>query len=253
MAIKLTTTKRVARNVKVLVYGDAGTGKTTLCSTAPSPLIISAESGLLSLRDFDLPVIEVNSVGDVNEVFDFVTKSDEAKHFETVCLDSLSEIAEVLLSQYKKEEKDPRKAYGRLSDDMSTLIRSFRDLPDKHVYFTAKIGKTKDELTGITSYAPSMPGNSLTQALPFFFDEVLCLRFSQPDENGNSYRYLQTQPDFQYNAKDRSGNLKPISKPHLGEMFNSILQNEKPKKDNPEKQHVEATPVAPNEQPMIGE
>ena len=80
MAIKVKSTKDVIHFVNLMIYGDAGIGKTVLCSTAPAPIIISAEGGLLSLADKDLPVIEVECVKDVNQVYDWLTKSKEASH-----------------------------------------------------------------------------------------------------------------------------------------------------------------------------
>ena len=56
MAINLKSTATIASSgVKVLVYGQAGSGKTTLIRTAPAPLILSAEAGLLSLAGTDIP------------------------------------------------------------------------------------------------------------------------------------------------------------------------------------------------------
>ena len=68
MAIKLTSTKQAAQlnGLKICVYGASGAGKTRLCATTGAPtVIISAESGLLSLRDADIPVIEVQTLQDV--------------------------------------------------------------------------------------------------------------------------------------------------------------------------------------------
>ncbi len=230
MNIKLTSTKNSSKKVKILVYGGAGMGKTVLCSTAPKPIIISAEAGLLSISDFDIPVIEVKTVKDVMDAYQWITESEEAKEFETVCLDSITEIGEVLLSQYKKEEKDARKAYGRISDDMAHLIRSFRDLQDKHVYFTAKSIKKEDETSGITSTRAAMPGSTLTNNLPYWFDEVLALRIGKLD-SGKEFRYLQTQPELQFDAKDRSGCLAPMEKPDLSYIFDKIAKGKKKVKE----------------------
>ena len=82
--------------------------------------------------------------------------------------------------------------------------------------------KTKDELNGRITYAPAMPGNQLTLFLPFAMDEMLCLRVKEDKINGD-YRYLQTQPDFNYSAKDRSNKLNAIEKPHLGELFAKMI------------------------------
>ena len=50
MAINLQSTNTVsARNLKLLVYGQAGAGKTSLIPTLPKPVILSAEGGLLSI------------------------------------------------------------------------------------------------------------------------------------------------------------------------------------------------------------
>lgn len=224
--IKLTTTNQSSKFVKMLTYGDAGVGKTVLASTAPNPIIISAESGLLSLAHLDIPVIEVKTLDDVSEAYQFITESADAKQFETICLDSITEVAEVMLSTYKKVDKDPRKSYGALADHMSTLIRSFRDLENKHVYFSAKQTRLEDDFTGVSTFRPAMPGKTLTNGVPFFFDLVMAMRIGEEtDDDGKvtKYRYLQTQPDMQYIAKDRSGRLDEIERPDLSFIINKIL------------------------------
>lgn len=222
MAIKVTSTKNEDSKVKVVVYSRAGMGKTTLCGTAPTPLILSAEAGLLSLREQDIDVIEIKGIKDIYDAYEFLTESDDAKKYETICLDSITEIAEVMLSAHKKGEKDGRQAYMKLADDMATLIRGFRDLPDYHMYFTAKQTRTEDSDTGVTSYRPMMPGNTLKEGLSYFFDEVGCIRIGQLDD-GEEYRYLQFQPSINYDAKDRSGSLGKIEKPDLAHIFNKCL------------------------------
>ena len=219
MAIKLRSTKDYSSTgIKVLVYGRAGVGKTTLCATAPAPLIISAESGLLSIADRDVPYIEIHSVDDLYEAYGFAT-SEQAEAFQTICLDSISEIGEQILAQAKEDNKDGRKAYMDTQDKVTGLLRSFRDIPHKNVVFVAKQEKMQDD-TGAIHFGPSMPSSKLSQNIGYFFDEVFCLNIGQ-DEEG-SYRYLQTQPDTLYEAKDRSGKLDTIEKPDLVNVFNKI-------------------------------
>jgi len=221
MAIKIKSTKDFkSHGVKGLVYGPAGIGKTRLCATAPDPLIISAEAGLLSLADVDIPVIDVKTVDDVNEVYDWIKLSKEADQYKTICLDSITEIAEVLLSTFKAEDKDARQAYGRLADEMTKTIRAFRDLDGKNVYFSAKQARVLNDV-GVTMYLPSMPGKQLLNALPFFFDEVFAYRIGNL-EDGTEYRYLQTYADLRYEGKDRSGKLNNIEKPDLAYIYNKI-------------------------------
>jgi hypothetical protein len=225
MAIKLTTTRAAAQQngLKVLVHGPSGAGKTTLCGTTGEPtVIISAEAGLLSLRDHDIPVIEVNSIDDVHEAYRFVTEAAEAQDFRWVCLDSISEIAEVCLAAEKARAKDPRQAYGALADQMGGLIRAFRDLPGRNVYFSCKQQRTQDQASGASLYFPALPGQMLAQGISYYFDEVLCLRV-EADGEGKPVRWLQTGRDFTHEAKDRSGALEMFEPADLSHIARKIL------------------------------
>lgn len=221
MQIKTTDVLGAQHGIKCLVYGRAGMGKTTLCGTAPAPIIISAEAGLLSLRHKRLPVIEINTLKDLEDAYRWVTTSADAKHIQTVCIDSISEIAEVCLAAAKKATKDGRKAYGDYVDQMAPAIRGFRDLAGKNVVMTAKQTTSKDEFTGMTSFGPSVPGNMLGPNLPYFFDLVLNANVGVSN-TGERYHYLRTAPDLQYEAKDRSGALDEIEYPDLTHLFAKI-------------------------------
>jgi len=221
MAIQLKRTKEAtAQAVKLLVYGQAGAGKTSLIPTLPTPVILSAEGGLLSIADTNLPFIEITSMDDLREAYKWLTSSTEAAEFESVALDSISEIAEVVLNAEKKINKDPRAAYGAMQEQMADIIRGFRDLPGKHVYMSAKLEKTQDEM-GRVLYAPSMPGNKTGQSLPYFFDEVLALRVEK-DAEGFTRRALMTDGDGLWLAKDRSGKLEVWEDADLGEIIKKI-------------------------------
>lgn len=221
MAINLKSTATIASSgVKVLVYGQAGSGKTTLIRTAPSPLILSAEAGLLSLAGTDIPYVEIHSLAELSEVGTWIAQSQEAAQYRTICLDSISEIAEVCLSEAKATLKDGRAAYGEMADQMSKVIRAYRDLPGRNVYFTAKMDKSESDM-GARLFAPSMPGKTLTQQLPYFFDEVLALRLVS-DAEGNTGRALMCAPDTMWTAKDRSARLAAWEPADLGKLFDKI-------------------------------
>lgn len=221
MAINLKTTGGLSANgVKVLVYGQAGAGKTSLITTLPNPIVLSAEGGLLSIQDANLPYLEIGNMETLKEAYEWLLNSSEAKSFESVALDSISEIAEVVLNYEKKVAKDPRQAYGSMQEQMADIIRAFRDLPNRHVLMTAKLEKTQDEM-GRILYAPSMPGNKTGQALPYFFDEVLALRVEK-DAEGVTQRALMCDSDGLWLAKDRSGKLSPWEAPDLSEIIAKI-------------------------------
>jgi phage nucleotide-binding protein len=220
MAINLRSTKGLAADgVKILVYGQAGAGKTSLIPTLPHPVVLSAEGGLLSIAGADVPFIEISTMADLWEAYEWLTTGGGAE-YKSVALDSISEIAEVCLNTEKKTSKDPRQAYGEMQTQMADIIRAFRDLPGRHVLMTAKCEKSTDE-AGRILYAPSMPGNKTGQSLPYFFDEVLALRVEK-DAEGLAQRALMCDSDGIWQAKDRSGKLDTWEAPDLGAIINKI-------------------------------
>lgn len=219
MAIQLKNTAQVAVNgLKVLVYGHAGAGKTTLAASMPAPIIISAEGGLLSIKDAGLDYIEVNSMDSLREAFEYVSASGDK--YQSVVLDSISEIGEVVLIHEKSVNKDGRAAYGEMAVQMTSIIRAFRDMAGKHVLMTAKVEKAQDE-SGRILYSPSMPGAKVGQQLPYFFDEVLALRVEK-DAEGVAQRALMCDGDGIWLAKDRSGKLDSWELPDMGAIIAKI-------------------------------
>ena len=244
--MNFTTTSQANLNagVKILTYGESGMGKTMLVATLPAPLLISAESGLLSLSKenigrvygagrpgicYDIPTIEVSCIEDVEQAYLWVTNpqnnpvnANGIPQFRSLAMDSVTEIAEKVLNNAKRSAKDPRQAYGELIERMETLVRAFRDLPALNIYMSSKMSRNKDEVTGITAYGPSMPGSKLGSAMPYFFDEVFKLAVGKDTNTQAEFRYIQTQPDLQNVCKDRSGKLDRMEQPHLGYIINKI-------------------------------
>ena len=218
MAISIKNTRTVANDgVKILVYGQAGAGKTSLIKTLPSPIVLSAEAGLLSIAGTDIPYIEIHNLEELYEAYDYV--KENSRDYSTIVLDSVSEIAEVVLAAEKAKVKDPRQAYGALQDSMNGLIRAFRDLP-MNVYMSAKMEKIQDD-TGKIFYGPSAPGTKVSQSLPYFFDEVFVLRV-ETNQEGKYERWLQTMTDGVFVAKDRSGKLAAFESADLGAVIRKI-------------------------------
>ena len=239
--MEFTTTDQNAQDagIKVLAYSQSGVGKTALCATAPRPIILSAEAGLLSLKksnlerlfgvanpsiSYDIPVILIKTTKDLEEAYTWLTEAKEMEMFDTICIDSITDIAETVLANAKKLNSDPRKAYGEMADHMIALVKAYRDIRDKNVYVAAKLDKDKDEVSGMMMYGPSMPGKQTGPALPYLFDEVFRLGVGK-DKDQKEFRFIQTQPDLQYTAKDRSGTLDYFEPANLTHIFNKIRGN----------------------------
>ena len=218
--------------LKGLVHGPAGAGKTYLASTTGnhrSTLVLSAEAGLLSLRQFDIKAIEIDSFAALRDTFAWIRAGaplggdpESEDTFQWIVLDSISEIAENCLEDMKKKYPDGRQAYGEMGNMMVQLIKSFRDLP-YHVVMTCKQAREQDA-SGMMLYGPSLPGKIVTQNISYLFDEVLALRVNVDDE-GKPVRYFQCQRDNQYDCKDRSGILDLHEPANLKHVWTKIRHN----------------------------
>lgn len=215
LIIKNTSKDITVDSVKIAIYGGAGVGKTRLCATAPKPLIISAEHGLLSLRNDAADYVEIKTFKDLQDAYNY-SKSAECA-YQTICLDSASEIAETVLADFKKDEKDGRQAYLKMGEAMIHMIRNFRDIPSRNVVFNFKMKMVEDDETGSILYVPMAPGRMIGQQVPYMFDEVFCM---QSKKDGT--RFLQTQADRQRFCKDRSGSLDKEEQPNLTYIIDKI-------------------------------
>ena len=224
--MQIKSTKDIkAERINALIYGQSGAGKTTLAGTLKGKtIIISLESGLLSLRSKDVDYIEIKGEGGVSkiakikEALNFVSKSD----YVNVYIDSLTEIAQCFVEYAKHEYPEDRqtmKMWGRYSELITAFIKYCRDM-DKNVFFTALEKTTQDDV-GRRFCLPELPGSIATKC-PAYFDLVFNLRVIKTDEK--ELRVLLTSSKENYICKDRSGKLQEYVKPDLGAIMHEVFE-----------------------------
>lgn len=219
--LKITTLDEAIGNEpqKVVLYSDAGAGKTTAVGTLPGrKLLISAEKGAKSLgrlpkemRDL-VQVVEVRTIAGLREVYDEV-KAGRVQ-CDWIALDSISEIAEIALAEYKKNgvlqgrnmNKDPRAAYGAVEDDVMHMLWDFQALPVNVLFLCKEQVKPRqiNEETTIDYFNLLMPGQTLTARVCHLVDELWRLTVR------GDKRVLIAQADGRSRAKSRAGLPKTV-------------------------------------------
>lgn len=207
--------------VKCVVYGGAGIGKTRLALTCPRPVYISAEKGMLSLTGSGMPVWgEVKTLPELVNAHNWALNSAEARSYDTIILDSISELADNILFIAKGGTKDGRKAHNDTYElVVFNILNAFRDLPQKHVYIIAKERFDEDKLTMTKQYKPSMPNGNLIREVPYKFDFLFRMFPYRDMATQQESVWLQCAADTTAVAKDRSGKLAKFEPPHLGNLF----------------------------------
>lgn len=233
--------------MNILVYGDSGTGKTTLAGSADEVpemrpvLFIDVEGGTESLRNSypDVETVRVQTWKDVQNVYDALLEGD--LKYRTVVLDSVTEIQKFnmynIMSELtqKKPDADPdiagMREWGKNIEQMRRFVRAYRDLP-MHTIFTALDRVEKNQKTGISLHMPSMSGKLAGEVAAFL--DIVTYYYVKAIGSGDETEYkrlLLTQKTDEYTAKDRSGRLPmvieyPTMKSLYDLMYNQTEQTE---------------------------
>jgi hypothetical protein len=230
--------------INMLVYGESGTGKTTLAGSADAcpalrpALVVDFEGGTESLvRPYpDVEQVRVTTWKEMQKVYDELRLS-KTHGFSTVILDSLTEIQKFNMYQImvelieKRPDLDPdvpsMREWGKNLEQMRKFVRAFRDLPMNSI-FTALVKQDKNDRTGVTTLLPSLSGK-LAGEVAAFLDIVGYYYTKTVEENGEvrEKRLLLTSKTETIVAKDRTQSLPlVVEDPTMQKIFDYI--NTKP-------------------------
>jgi hypothetical protein len=222
------------RGKKILVYGQSGMGKTTICTMAPNPVFLAADDGI---DDILHPV-----TGDVMPTYKVETYSDLRnmlaqpklfENFDTIVVDTMTMVEELAVqwvldnvkteaSTYAKslEHFGWGKGYFHLSDADNTIKHDLQKLVNqgKNVIVVCQIAATKRSEAGADDYlkdTPKLvyrPGSKATAALDFveWADHVLRLGYGDLKVNkkkrasSSGDRVVYVHPEVHFEAKSRT-------------------------------------------------
>lgn len=186
---------------RVLCCGRAKSGKTFYACSYPKPFVINADKGLATVRDKNIPYIDIERMTNENKndrdavcrykdvlqvVLDLKNKEgmywemlEEAKYVpETIVLDSVSALSDLFESEIVTKPPDGRERneclqiqdYNLIQRRLFGLIDLLRESP-YHIVCTIGIELKQDE-KGAFLDNPLATGSKLGPQLPHFFDEV---------------------------------------------------------------------------------
>jgi hypothetical protein len=207
--------------VKAVVYGPPGSGKTPLLNTAPRPLLLACEPGLLSMRNSTVPTYQGFTVTAIDEFFKWFFNSEETKNFDTIGVDSISQMADIYLQDALKTKKHGLQAYGDMATKTMEHLRALYYTRNKHTYLIAKEAANDDN--GIRYRKPFMPGQQLPVELPHLFDEILHLGLHNIPGMG-THKAFRCQASIDVLARDRTGQLAEFEPPEFGQLVRKAMQ-----------------------------
>lgn len=214
--------------IKAIVYGPAGVGKTPILSTAPRPLLLATEPGLLSMRTSNVPTYEAYDNKSIGDFFSWFFNSTETKNFDTLGIDSASQIADIYLNaalsgkSSSGNKKHGLAAYGEMADNTMEHLRTLFYTKYKHTYVICK-----EEIADVDYQSLRRPyflGKVLPVAVPHLYDFILRLaKTNVPDMVGEQLAF-QCNGTMNIMARNRTGNLNNFEEPHFGRLVSKAMQ-----------------------------
>lgn len=203
--------------IRVLLYGEMGSGKTTVAATFPKPLFLNTDKGLRTIAGKDIPYIDFNPGRPVYhkiiQILQDLQKGNlEGLEVQTVVIDGFTSLAELMLREIVLENRvsvgDPTKEkalfddYGMLRQRMWSIATLLQSIPC-HVVGTCWATIEKDEVSGQFIGRPEMVGK-FRETLGGYFDEYYFLECRAGRQGEPAYVYeAHTKPYRWWQARTR--------------------------------------------------
>ncbi len=207
---------------KSLIYGAPGSAKTPLIDTAPRPVLLATEAGLLSMRKSNVPTWQAFTPALIDEFFKWLFNSAESKNYDTVAIDSAPQMADTYLQgALNGTSKSGKKvhglaAYGEMATAVMDNLRPLYYMQQKHAYVICK----ETEISSMKR--PYFPGQQLNVDVPHLYDFILHLGIKNVPQRGQVLAF-QCNQSFDVLARNRTGNLTDYEEPHFGKLITKAM------------------------------
>ena len=132
--IRKSTELNIPTNVKMMIYGQAGMGKSTVALSAPKPLLLDFDNGVKRMNMAHLENIDTVQVTSWNDVQ--LVLQEDLSVYQTIVVDTIGKMMDFIIT-YKCGTRQPSiRDWGGINAEFSWMTRTLSSLR-KHIIFVA--------------------------------------------------------------------------------------------------------------------
>jgi len=198
--------------VKMLVYGESGTGKTRLASTFPKVLFLDIDKGMSSVTEH-VDAVDIDNFHQLEEAYAFL-KSGEHE-YETVVIDTLNEMQRIAMRATVADFPQIRRSYDDLPSmsDYGKMLHEFLELTRDFVHLPLRVvllAQVNSRQFDTDVLMPQLVGKNSAREVARKMDVIGYIEKSDhEDQAGHKLAQIVFDAD-NYVTKDRSFALPPV-------------------------------------------
>ena len=240
-------------NIKALIMGDHGCGKTPSAATWPKPIFADCEDGMMSLASKSVPYARIRSSDDMEALIAHLrrdaARGNEKREYKTLVIDTLDRYQKTLIQErLRKERKESFSGFGDwgwLESKMNILVDAILGLNmNVVVNLHTKISGGSEDEPSIE--IPRLKGD-VKDAIFEVFDFIGRMEKSFEAVKGQRVekRQIRWHSEVRFpNLRDRSGKLPRFTEVDFENDFQRIFDAIAPVMDElPESKVVETLEV----------
>jgi len=184
----------ISKNLKILLYGESGKGKSYLAGSVENAIVLDLEKGSASVKNKDIDVIPVDNAKVFKEALEWVKNQP----YDTVVIDSITRYGEMLyiaLTQVYPDKKDSMLLWNQFDILSRQRLEAILSI-NKNIVVTMLEENANDG--GSLKKFPMYRANKFKMMIPSYFDLVSHIVI---DENGE--RLLISEPTDDAVGKNR--------------------------------------------------
>lgn len=132
--------------IKALIYGQAGTGKTTLALSAPKPLLLDFDGGVSRINFAHLQEVDTVQIKNWSECLEVMR--EDLSNYETIVVDTIGKMLDFIIESVCRGRVPQINNWGTINNEFSSFCRTLSSL-NKNIIFVAHRDNRKEGDTNV--------------------------------------------------------------------------------------------------------